>query len=497
MKVSKLKTTRPLAAIALAAAVSAVVLLPHDADAATKRAVPQGWVGVNADPWQRSATGLDYYRGTNNELDQMVEAGVEAVRFPIYWFRIEPYASVDSCLADWTPAVDCSQLVADPADPSAAPDNWAELDAWVLAAAARGVKLLPNVLGAPLWAASREYPPYSSYNPQSKLEMPIPADNAEFARFAAVLASRYGTNGSLWTANPTARKKPITTWQIWNEPDRMENWPRHIAECVPEKAQRTPPSRCPAVSFKVRSSDRKTTKFDLPNQTDAEMDALIRDPVVWPGIRKALTAKKLAQLGWAPSFLQLIRPTRAAIKAVDPKATIVMPSLISSAAPELGRFYRAGGRGTFDAVSANIFLPTTKAVSAAMSFRRTASAYGDKSMPIYVAEFAWASGLDALAPNQLMSSIVTDQAGQATRLTASLKSYAGAAYLNKISGAFWYRWASPYSSTTDIWDWTGLNSHDGTLGVLPTPTPALTAFKATALTLEACKAKLTATTCRK
>jgi hypothetical protein len=498
VKVSKVKMTAPWAVFALVATVSAVLLLPHAAGAATKkRAVPQGWVGVNVDPWHRSAVGLDFYQGANNELDRMVAAGVEAVRFPLYWFRIQPYASVESCLADWTPAVDCSQLVADPADPTAAPYSWGDLDAWVLAAAARGIKLLPNVVGAPLWAASREYPQYSSYNPQSTLEIPIPADNDQFARFTGVLVSRYGTNGTLWSENPSASKKPITTWQIWNEPDRKDNWPQHPGECVPQVAQMTPPSACPAVSFKVKRTDRKPTLFDLPNQTEAQWDSLKADRVVWPGILKALTAKKLVRLGWAPSFLKLMKPAQDAVKSADPAASVVMPGLISSAAPELDRFYRAGGRGTFDAVAANIFLVPAKAAVSEQSFRRVAAAYGDKTMPIYVSEFSWASGIDVVAPKQLMSSIVTDQAGQATKLTSSLQSYSAAASRDKILGAFWYRWVGLDTSSADIWDWTGLNSYDNALGSLPTPKPALGAFRTTALRLEACKSKLTATTCGK
>ncbi len=488
---------RAFATTALVALIASGLMLATVAEGATKRAVPQGWVGVNDDPWDRSLTGVDFYRGANNELDRMVASGIEAVRFPIYWFRIQPYRSIDSCLADPTPSVDCSQLTLDPADRSAAPYNWSSLDSWVVAAAARRIKLMPTLLGAPLWAASSVYPPRSSYNPLSKLEMPIPADNSQFARFAAVLAQRYGTNGSLWLAKPEAFKKPITQWQIWNEPDRREDWPRHLADCVPELAQRSSPSRCPAVSFKVRPSDRKATRFDLPNQTDAQMDALSSDPLVWPGIRKALAAKKLTQLGWAPSFIQLLKSTRAAIKAADPKAAVIMPGLMSSTAPELGRVYRAGGRGLFDAVSANIFLPATKAVAAAMAFRRTASAYGDRSMPIYVAEFAWASGPDLVAPNQSMSSIVNDRKGQASQLAASLRAFAGPGYPDKISGVFWYRWVSGDRNTEDVWDWTGLNSYDGTAGTLPTPKPALGAFRATALKLEGCLGKLTATTCRK
>src|SRR5439155_25660847 len=32
-------------------------------------------------------------------------------------------------------------------------------------------------------------------------------------------AARYGTSGTFWAANPQIPRHPITTWEIWNEPN--------------------------------------------------------------------------------------------------------------------------------------------------------------------------------------------------------------------------------------------------------------------------------------
>ena len=51
-----------------------------------------------------------------------------------------------------------------------------------------------------------------------------PRHNREFARFAAVLARRYGPGGSFWRSHPRLPRKPIRSWQIWNEPNVSFYW---------------------------------------------------------------------------------------------------------------------------------------------------------------------------------------------------------------------------------------------------------------------------------
>lgn len=47
----------------------------------------------------------------------------------------------------------------------------------------------------------------------------------DFAVFGRVLVERYGPNGSFWREHPEIPKRPIRSWQIWNEPNVRAYWP--------------------------------------------------------------------------------------------------------------------------------------------------------------------------------------------------------------------------------------------------------------------------------
>lgn len=51
-----------------------------------------------------------------------------------------------------------------------------------------------------------------------------PLSDAGYADYAAAFAARYGPGGSFWAANPGLRPEPVTTIEIWNEPDSPEFW---------------------------------------------------------------------------------------------------------------------------------------------------------------------------------------------------------------------------------------------------------------------------------
>ncbi len=84
---------------------------------------------------------------------------------------------------------------------SAATYDWSDFDRVVQAARARGLSLLPVLIGTPAWAR-----PAGATN-----EMWAPADPAQFAAFAAAAARRYAPLG-------------IHTWEIWNEPNATAFW---------------------------------------------------------------------------------------------------------------------------------------------------------------------------------------------------------------------------------------------------------------------------------
>jgi hypothetical protein len=51
-----------------------------------------------------------------------------------------------------------------------------------------------------------------------------PSSDADYAAYAQAFAARYGTGGSFWRAHPELAPEPVTTMEIWNEPDQAEFW---------------------------------------------------------------------------------------------------------------------------------------------------------------------------------------------------------------------------------------------------------------------------------
>lgn len=84
--------------------------------------------------------------------------------------------------------------------------RWGPTDAVVLAAKARGLKVLGIVAYSPKWAQGPDCPAGTTHC--------LPARAESYAKFAGLVASRYGN----FSGYPALRSG-ITSWQIWNEPN--------------------------------------------------------------------------------------------------------------------------------------------------------------------------------------------------------------------------------------------------------------------------------------
>jgi hypothetical protein len=163
--------------VLLSLAVSLLAAAPAEA----RRHVPFGWLGVTADgPLTDGAH--------DAEWDLLAGSGAESVRVGVSWAAAQPGAGT--------------------------PPDLAATDAVVLAAAARGVGVLPVVQSTPGWAAS---------NPADGTASP-PRDPAQFGAFLRVLVARYGPQGSLWAEHPEVVARPVRYWQVWNEPNLTRYW---------------------------------------------------------------------------------------------------------------------------------------------------------------------------------------------------------------------------------------------------------------------------------
>ncbi len=134
----------------------------------------------------RSFFGVVSQAGLNGRDFQNMRAGhVGSLRVPIQWDQVERRRGVY---------------------------DWSDTDALVAATARAGVKLRPFLYGSPRWIASAPaHPPLRSK-----------AAREAWKSFLRKVVKRYGRGGSFWAGR--THRKPVTHWQIWNEPNFDFYW---------------------------------------------------------------------------------------------------------------------------------------------------------------------------------------------------------------------------------------------------------------------------------
>jgi Glycosyl hydrolase catalytic core len=156
------------------------------------------WVAAFAIP---SATASGEFFGLttappfdSRDIPKMRSTGVRMLRVPLFWFNIQPRR---------------------------ASPQWGATDRLVGDLAARGIQPVPFVYGSPAWLAGKpQQPPLGSSRKVSA-----------WRTFLTELVDRYGPGGAYWNSgyqqdHPGARAKPITAWQIWNEPNLRAFFPQ-------------------------------------------------------------------------------------------------------------------------------------------------------------------------------------------------------------------------------------------------------------------------------
>jgi hypothetical protein len=101
--------------------------------------------------------------------------------------------------------------------------NWAYDDVMVTEMAQAHLRLEPNLELAPKWAEAHR--PNVLHLQTGRFVVPLPpAKNSNYAAYAKAFMKRYGVHGSFWAANRRLHYVPITTVEVWNEPDNTHNW---------------------------------------------------------------------------------------------------------------------------------------------------------------------------------------------------------------------------------------------------------------------------------
>lgn len=93
--------------------------------------------------------------------------------------------------------------------------DWSYDDQIASLLAAAGLRWLPVLDYTVSWAQSI---PGQDHSP--------PRSASDYAAYAGAFAARYGAGGAFWAAHPELTAEPVSTIEIWNEPDNGQFWTR-------------------------------------------------------------------------------------------------------------------------------------------------------------------------------------------------------------------------------------------------------------------------------
>ena len=163
--------------------------------------VPRDFVGMMADgPIFSPDVNLDAQFG------QMSTTGVGRVRVEFNWGAAQPYRSMADVPAD--------RRTGFVRGPGGVPTDFEGTD-WIVALAAEhNLSLLPVILNSPSWDA---WP--TGFHSE-------PVHTGPYGNYLRALVNRYGPSGTFWRTHRSIPRRPITMWQIWNEPDLPYFWDR-------------------------------------------------------------------------------------------------------------------------------------------------------------------------------------------------------------------------------------------------------------------------------
>ena len=197
------------------------------------------------------------------------------------------------------------------------------------------------------------------------------------------------------------------------------------------------------------------------------------------------------RVGWAPSYVRLLRTARRALRDADPGARAVLAGLPNESWTALRQIYRAGGRRWFDAVALHPYTGKPRNVVRLVRYaRREMRRFGDRRKPVWVTELSWPA---AKGKTRNTAGFETTDAGQAARLGDAVRRLAAARRRLHIERVYWYTWLSREGGENSF-AYSGLRRlrHGQVVSA-----PALETFQRAAQSLQGCqKAPGDAATCR-
>jgi hypothetical protein len=219
-------------------------------------------------------------------------------------------------------------------------------DEMVRNAATHGIDVLPVVMYAPPWARILEDNLGSA-----------PRDVDAYGHYVSELVRRYGPRGYFWRRNPDVPKRPIRTWQLWNEPALEyqfaphQGWAKRYAELLRTGARA------------VRRRDRGATVV-LAGFANHAWEAI--DEVYEEGnVRGYFDAAAVHMYSANPhDFVEIVRRFRRAMNANGDRATPIYVTEVGASA-SLSMF-RSPGHEHFQTTNtglARLIAPTYRALA--------------------------------------------------------------------------------------------------------------------------------------
>jgi hypothetical protein len=158
--------------------------------------VAPGFFGINGQALRPLAEDGDVAL-LDRHLAQLAAGGVDFVRANVDWPRLEPMP----------PRRDGHRY------------DFSGLDAWVRALSLHGLSWSAVVMGVPTpqWAAD----PGALKVCGSRA---VPRRSADVAALAGALARRYGHRGTFWRQNTELTPRPVSEYELWNEPNLGSFW---------------------------------------------------------------------------------------------------------------------------------------------------------------------------------------------------------------------------------------------------------------------------------
>ncbi len=126
---------------------------------------------------------------SDEQLQRLKRGGVDSIRVPVSWGSIQPTRRGGY--------------------------DWSSTDSFIAAAVKARIEVFPFLSTAPGWAV----PVDRRFGSPQTLPVRNGKQRSGWKRFVTQAILRYGPQGTFWSENPELPRRPLRTWQVWNEPN--------------------------------------------------------------------------------------------------------------------------------------------------------------------------------------------------------------------------------------------------------------------------------------